>query len=222
MEKEFEKNVASEPKTKKPQHSGRKSIFILSGVFFCVAGAVALLYLWKASDRIYVENCQFVADNITLSSAVGGRLNAIYVADGDTVEAGTPVAEVGNDIVKSKIAGIIINAPESLGTNFAPNQTVVTMIDPADLRLDAQVEEHKGLGDIKIGQKVEFSVDTFSGKNYYGIVDSISPTARTSDVVFNISSQREEQNFDVKIRFDAASYPELKNGMSGKAWIYKD
>ena len=222
MEKEtMEKNNLTEKKLDK-SHSSRKSLSMLSVVFFLVAGAVALVYLWKANERIYVEKCQIEADSIGLSSTTGGRLNAIYVANGDTVSAGTPVAQVGNDIVKSKLAGTILSAPSVIGANFAPDQTVVTMINPSDLRLDAQVEEDKGLSDISVGQKVIFTVDAFGGKQFYGIVDSISPTARTSDVVFNISSQREEQNFDIKIRFDSASYPEFKNGMSGKAWIYRD
>jgi hypothetical protein len=53
-------------------------------------------------------------------------------------------------------------------------------------------------------------------------VDEVSPTSRQSDVVFNISSQRQEQEFNIKIRFDVNKYPELKNGMSAKSWIYKD
>ena len=47
------------------------------------------------------------------------------------------------------------------------------------------------------------------------------PTAESSDVVFTVSDQRQEQNFDVKIKFDTTLYPELKNGMSAKIWVYK-
>ena len=221
MEKELEKNNPSEAMENKT-HSGRRSLFILSAVFFLVAGAVAAIYLWKANERVYVEKCQIEADGIGLSSATGGRLNALFVEEGDEVSENQPVAQVGNDIVKSKVAGVIISAPKNIGANFSPDQAVVTMVDPKELRLDARLEEDKGLSDVKVGQKVLFTADAFSGKKYYGLVDSVSPTAHTSDVVFNISSQRQEQEFDIKIRFDAESYPELKNGMSGKAWIYKN
>ncbi len=213
-------NIAEKVIAQKP--SSRRSLIILSTAFFVVAGAVALIYLWQASHWVYVEKCQFTADAIGLSSTTGGRLTAIYVANGDTVKENQPVAQVGNDIVKSKLAGIILSAPNVIGANFSPNQTVATMIDPKNLRLNAQIEEDKGLSDVKVGQRVKFTVDAFPGQKYYGVVDSVSSSARSSDVVFNISSQREEQNFDVKIRFDVSAYPELKNGMSGKAWIYKD
>ncbi len=45
-------------------------------------------------------------------------------------------------------------------------------------------------------------------------MDEVSPEAQAGDVVFQISDQREEQIFDVKVRFDPTAYPELKDGMS--------
>jgi hypothetical protein len=84
-----------------------------------------------------------------------------------------------------------------------------------------QVQEDKGLSQIKVGQSAIFTVDAFGSKQYSGIVDEISPTYNQGDIVFNISGARQEMNFDVKIRFDETQYPELKNGMSAKLWIYK-
>jgi len=52
------------------------------------------------------------------------------------------------------------------------------------------------------------------------VVDEVDPSSNQSDVVFNISDQREEQQFDVKIRFNTQEYPELKNGMSAKLTIF--
>ena len=53
-----------------------------------------------------------------------------------------------------------------------------------------------------------------------GVIDEIAPTANASGIVFNISGQRETQQFDIKARFDATKYPELKNGMSARMWVY--
>jgi multidrug resistance efflux pump len=111
---------------------------------------------------------------------------------------------------------------DDIGKNFAPYEAVATMINSEDLRVVAQVEEDKGLADIRVGQPAYFTVDAFGSKKYSGIVDEISPTARSGDVVFNISSARQQQEFNVKIRFNVSDYPELKNGMSAKAWIYKN
>jgi hypothetical protein len=95
------------------------------------------------------------------------------------------------------------------------------MFDPNELRVIGQIDEDKGLSDVKVGQDVEFTVDAYGSKKYTGIVDEISPVSREGDVVFNISDKREVKQFDVKVRFDISKYPELKNGMSAKMWIKK-
>ena len=71
-----------------------------------------------------------------------------------------------------------------------------------------------------IGDPVTFTVDAFGGKEYIATVDEMSPTSNQSEVVFNISDTREVKQFDIKARFDVNAYPELKNGMSARMWIY--
>jgi multidrug resistance efflux pump len=97
---------------------------------------------------------------------------------------------------------------------------VVQMIDPSDLRVVGHLDENKGLSKIAVGDAAMFTVDAFGSKSYQGIVDEISETSRASDVVFNVSDERPTNEFDVKVRFDPEKYPELKNGMSAKIWVY--
>jgi len=202
--------------------SKRKQLMLLALIAFLVAGAVALFYLYLSQSYIYTENGDIEAPAIQLSSATGGTLENLFVRPGDEVAANEMIAQVGNDTVKTKDAGVIISVNNNIGKNFAPNEAVATMINPADLRLVAQVEEDKGLADVKVGQKVSFTVDAYGGQKFSGIVDEVSPTAKSGDIVFNISNTRQEQKFNVKIRYDVSSYPQLKNGMSAKVWIYKN
>jgi multidrug resistance efflux pump len=202
--------------------SGRNKLMLLALVAFLVAGAVALFYLSLSGSRVYVEKSALVAEATDLSSPSGGNLQNLFVKAGDKVQANGPVAQIGNDVVKTKNEGIIISVKNDIGKNFSPGEAVASMITPEDLRVVARVEENKGLSDIQVGQKAVFTVDAFGSKQYSGIVDEVSPTARSGDIVFNISTAREQQEFNVKIRFSVADYPELKNGMSAKAWIYKD
>jgi len=62
-------------------------------------------------------------------------------------------------------------------------------------------------------------VDAFDSKQFTGTVEEISQTSDQSSVVFSISDKRDEKNFSIKVKYD--NYPELLNGMSAKAWIYK-
>ncbi len=65
-----------------------------------------------------------------------------------------------------------------------------------------------------------FTVDAFGGQTFTGVIDEVAPTSNQSGIVFNISNQRQVQQFDVKARFDTTAYPQLRNGMSARMWIY--
>ena len=202
--------------------SGRKSLLYLAVTGFIVAGVVIGIYLWATRDRVYAENSYLSAPEIALSAQNGGVLEKLFVSPGDKILENEVVAQVGQELVKSKDAGVIISADDNIGKTFSSGEAPVKMIKPEDLRVIAKVEEDKGLSQIQVGNKVTFTVDAFDGKQFSGIVDEVSPTSREGDVVFNISSQRQENEFNVKVRYDINSYPELKNGMSAKVWIYKD
>jgi len=204
------------------QSSTKKNLIILAILGFIMAGIVAGMYVFLSRNQVYVEKSQIVAPIINLSAQNGGKLEKMYVSPGDTVSENQIVAQVGQELIKPKGSGIIISTENDMGKIFLPGETVVSMIKPDDLRVVAQVEEDKGLSEIKVGQRAFFTVDAFGSKKFDGIVDEVSPTSRQSDVVFNISSQRQINEFNVKIRFDVNKYPELKNGMSAKSWIYKD
>jgi len=204
------------------QNSTRNNLLILAIIGFTTAIIVAGIYILLAKNQIYVEDSQIVAPMINLASQNGGKLEKMYVNPGDNVTENQIVAQVGQELVKTKDSGTIITTENDMGKIFQPGETVVTMIKPDDLRVVAQIEEDKGLSEVTVGQRAFFTVDAFGSKKFDGIVDEVSPTSRQSDVVFNISSQRQEQEFNIKIRFDINKYPELKNGMSAKSWIYKD
>ncbi len=222
MEK-FEKNII-ETDYQEPTEVGssKKMLLYLAVIGFAVAGIIIIVYLCMSQSRIYVEKSTISAQTIDLSSKNGGILEKIMVNPGDEVDEDAPVAQVGQEIIKAKEAGIIIKTNDDPGKTFSPGEAVVTMVQPEDLRVVAQTEEDKGLKDIKVGQRAIFTVDAFGSKKFEGVVDEVSPSARQGDVVFNISSQREVSEFNVKIRFDVDKYPQLKNGMSAKAWIFKD
>ena len=206
----------------KKMENNRKKIIAVVAVAVIIFGGIIGLVTWKIiSSTIYVENSVVSAAVTNLSPTVGGVLQEVFVNVGDNVQMSSPIARIGNQLIKANSDGQILSIDTNIGDNFTPGQAVATMINPSDLRVVGQVQEDKGLADIKIGQTAVFTVDAFGSKQYSGIVDQISPTSNAGDIVFNISNARQENNFDVKIRFDVSQYPELKNGMSVKLWINK-
>ena len=214
------KELVKEPILKRiARSSTARWIGVIILVLLAVIGAVILKQL---NSRVYTDQADIEAPTITLGPSAPGILQKLFVNVGDHVAANTPVAEVGTQIIQTQVAGIITSTDNIIGQVVNPTDPVVTMIDPTQLRAVAHLDEDKGLSSVQVGDHATFTVDAFGSKEYQGIVDEISPTAREGDVVFNISDQRQTQEFDVKIRFDTTVYPELSNGMSAKITIYKN
>jgi multidrug resistance efflux pump len=177
-------------------------------------------YLIVTNQSVYIEKSTIEAPEIDLAPTTSGTLLNMYVKAGDSVTANEVVARIGNELVQTKIAGIVTIANATIGQQYNAGQTVVAMIDPNALRVVGQIDENKGLSKIAIGQYAIFTADAYGSEKFTGVIDEISPEAQSSDVVFQISDKRQEQIFDVKVRFDTSVYPELKNGMSAKLWVY--
>ena len=117
--------------------------------------------------------------------------------------------------------GIITFIQDTPGQMTTPQSAIVKMYDPDSLRLVGHIQEDQGLSDLRVGQKVLFTLDAVDGKQYQGTVEKIATAASDSSVVFSISDKRQEKDFDVKASFDLNAYPEIKNGLSAKMWVIK-
>jgi multidrug resistance efflux pump len=197
----------------------RVATITLTALLIIVIGGGA--YWYVVSQRVYIENATVSAPLIPLSSSTGGVLKELYVHEGEIIPAHLQVARVGDDVIYSETDGVVATAPQNIGKLYERGEAVVTMTHLPDLRIVGRVDEDKGLANIRAGQKAIFTVDTFGSKEYSGTVDQVSPVARSSNIVFNISDQREEQQFEIKIKYNVSAYPELKNGMSARLWVYQ-
>ncbi len=202
------------------KRSSARSTALLGFVLLAVIAVVGLFFFAITKNQIVTDKADIEAPSITIASEQGGVIQKIFVKEGDLVSSNASVAQVSDQILKTKDVGLVISAQNNVGKTVGVGESIVTVINPAQLRVVAHIDENSGLSDIHIGQSAVFTVDAFGSKKYSGIVEEVSSTSRQSGVVFNISDQREVRQFDVKIRFDVKQYPELKNGMSAKVTIY--
>jgi multidrug resistance efflux pump len=210
------------PKQKEAKKTDRRVLILAAFLIVIVGGAIAALaYIAAGSKTVYIDKAQIHAPSIFLSPTAQGTLREVDVRPGDIVAPNAVVAQVGNELIKTTSGGLVISVNDNVGKLVSAGDTVVEMIDPTALRVVGEVQEDKGLVAIQPGERAIFTVDAFGGTQYDGVVDEVSPTAQSGDVVFSVSDKRQEQNFDIKIRFDIIAHPELKNGMSAKIWVYK-
>ncbi len=199
----------------------RHALGLALGILIVVGGGTAALaFVAVSSKTVSIDQSRVEAPVVDLSPTQSGTLRALNVSAGQLVPPNTVVAQVGVELIKSTEGGLVLSTTGGVGDTVGAGQPVVEMIDPNALRIVGQVDENKGLSKIKIGDPVTFTVDAFGSATFVGTVDEVSPTSNQSGVVFNISSQRAVQQFDVKARFDTTLYPQFKNGMSARMTVY--
>lgn len=203
---------------------GKRRITALEGlgVLVLIAAIGTGIYWYIASKTVYIDQSVIQAPVINLSPTNSGPLQAVFVKVGDAVTANQPIARVGDEIVESQTSGEIVSVDQNIGEseNALSGQSVVaTMVDPTQLRVVGHLDENKGLADVQVGDVARFTVDTFGSKEYYGVVDEVGQTSQVS-ATSNIFNQRPVNEFNVYVRFDPMRYPELKDGMSARIWIY--
>ena len=212
--------TTGEPVPKK--NDRRSATFKIIGVIIIVAVIGGGIYWYVSSKTVYIDQSVIQAPVINLSPTTSGPLQAVFVNVGDTVTANQPIARVGDEIVESKTSGEIVSVDKNIGEfeNVLSGQAVVaTMVDPTQLRVVGHLDENKGLSSVAVGDVAKFTVDTFGSKIYYGVVDEVGQTSQVS-VTSNIFNQRPVNEFNVYVRFDPTQYPELKDGMSARIWVY--
>lgn len=220
MENNNQKKVSPADITPKKSIFKKKWVHSLSS-FVAIFGLLAVFLFWQTEkNTVFIENSVLDAPIVNLAPSSPGVLNALYVKEGDKVETNSQVALVGSQIISTKNSGIVSFAPMVLGAYFSSGQTVVSIVNDQEMKVVGEIEETKGLKNVAIGQRATFSVDAFPGKTYEGIVEEISPTSNDTGVVFSISDKRPIKKFDVKVGFNVANYPELKNGMSAKITVH--
>jgi multidrug resistance efflux pump len=201
----------------------RHNPLMMGGIIvLLIAAAIGGFLYWQDLQRkIYIEKSEISGPIISLSSGTMGILDELYVKEGDHVVRGQHLAKVSGDIILAKTSGVIIWVQNTPGQIVSPQTVVLKMIDPSTMRIVGHLEEDKGLSEVRPGQKVVFTVDAFGNKTYTGTVERIGVTSRDTSIVFSISDKRAQKEFDVTVTYDINAYPELRNGMSAKMWIYK-
>lgn len=193
---------------------------IIATVIFLVL-VFGILYLANSNGKVYIEKSEIKAPVITLSPSIPGVLDKVLVKEGDFIPSDTIVAIVGGAPIKSQISGLVIFVQNTPGQLVSSQTPIVQMIDTQQLKVVGHIPEDKGLIDIHPGQDVIFTVDAFGSREFKGVVESVASAPDTADIVFSISDNREEKQFDINVKYDISSYPELKQGMSAKMWVYK-
>jgi len=174
----------------------RKLIIIIIAATVVVSiGAVLGIRFWlQESHYVTTDNAMLNAPVIAVSSLASGQVISVKVDLGDRVNLQQTLVEVGtphysdpsarqgfNSVpdngtpVQSPIAGYVAAVWTYPGAVVAQGSPIVTLFDPANIWVTANVDENK-IDQIHPGQEVEVTVDCLGGAVIKGKVLGISPS----------------------------------------------
>lgn len=124
------------------------------------------------------------------------------------------VSQLNDTVIRSPINGQVIGKPTPAGQAVAPGvstpMVLLTVADMSLMQIETQVDE-SDIGQIKVGQKVTFTVDAYPTKTFSGVVSNISQKANVvSNVVY----------YKVLVDVDPTGENLLKPTMTARVSIY--
>lgn len=157
---------------------------------------------------------QKAAETLSLTRE-GPRREEIKAAENRVQQAmaGLRVSEerLKDTIIYAPVSGIILRKIRETGETVAPGSPVYVMGDIERPWIKVYVKEDR-LGLVRLGQKAKVTTDSYTGKEYEGIVTYISSEAEFTPKNIQTKEERVKLVFGVKVSVNNSSY-ELKPGM---------
>jgi len=190
----------------------RRPVFLTRRVLLPVLAVVLVVvavfgFNAYREGQLYVstDNAQLTGQPVQVGSMNAGRLESIAPSIGASVRKGDVIAQVAlpsqmgmgqngqpkfgflgvGDTrvdVQAPVDGIVIAEPVAIGASVAAGQAIVSIVDPTQLWVNANIEE-TNIGRVKVGQPVTVHVDAL-GIDVPGKVDAVTPaTAGTFSIL---------------------------------------
>lgn len=125
---------------------------------------------------------------------------------------------IRDSYVTSPLSGFIVKKFVEPGETVTPMSSLFKVSNLTTVDLVIYVSEVE-LGKIKLGQKAEVTIDTYTDRKYEGKVTYISPEAEFTPKNVQTKDERTKLVFAVKISVDNKNF-DLKSGMPADAKVY--
>jgi multidrug resistance efflux pump len=187
--------------SRRPRIFSRRVLLPLLVVILLVVGFIGF-NAWRDSEMyVSTDNAQLSGQPVQVGAMNAGKVDAIMPNIGDAVHKGDVIASVAlpsqvgmgqngqpkmgflgagdtHVDVQAPVDGIVIAEPVAVGATVSAGQPIVSIVDPSDLWVNANVEE-TNIARVKVGQPVTVHIDALSA-DIPGKVVAVTPaTAAT-------------------------------------------
>lgn len=169
----------------------KRKVLMLSvvGVMLVVLCSIVIFYWYESNYYVTTEDAKVAGDIVKVSPQMTGKLLELEVEEGQSLEKDQIIGrqEMGTlsdtnleqSVIRSPISGFVLKKQVTPGELVSTGQTLIMMVDPMKLYINANIEE-TDLAKLKIGQKVEITVDEFSNQKMYGEIQSIGKASNSA------------------------------------------
>jgi RND family efflux transporter MFP subunit len=128
----------------------------------------------QANSKALLEK-SFISQN-----AYDSAKSAVDVADANvkSAEAASAIAEkaLADANVRAPFHGIVAKRFVNVGDKVSPDMPILQLVDLSRMELEAQLPLNE-IPFVAVGQRIAFSVDGFSGREFAGKIERINPAA---------------------------------------------
>ncbi|PZM15390.1 HlyD family secretion protein [Rhizobium tubonense] len=128
--------------------------------------------------------------------------------------------ELGYTLVRAPFDGVVARRNVQLGTFVGAGTSMISIVPLPNIYVLANYKENQ-LANVRVGEPVDISVDTFPGQNFRGTVSRIAPASGSTFAVLppdNASGNftKVAQRLSVRVELDPkqAAFDRLRPGMS--------
>lgn len=129
----------------------------------------------------------------------GSRIETIQGAEARVEQALAELEEVAvlneETVVRSPVNGVVAQKLVDAGELTSPGQRLFTLTNTDDTWLNARIEETR-IGDLHVGQKVQFGIDGYPGREFEGTIYEINPATCS---IFSLISTENVAGYFTKI-----------------------
>lgn len=209
-------------------------LFLILILIFLGGGGLGYYYWYQASHYVETEDARIAGDIYRVMPRIAGKMTSLQIREGDTVVANQILGQLDTSnlstgmldhaVLRAPIAGTVIKTMAKEGEVVAPGQPVAMIVNKEKLYISANIEE-TDLDRVHVGQKVEYTVDAFSGYTFTGEVTEIGEaTASTFSLLPDLNTggdfTKVTQRIPIKISIDDQQGLSLSPGMSAVIKIH--
>mgnify|MGYP001954943161 CR=1 FL=1 len=185
-------------------------------------------YWYQNTNYIKTEDARIAGDIYRVMPRTSGKIIDLDIKEGDIVSANQIIGQLDtanmssgtfeNTALRSPINGTVIKVLAKEGEVVSPSQPVAMIVDMNQLYISANIEETE-LNRVRVGQTVDFTVDSFPGHVLTGkVIEITEASASTFSLLPAINTSgnftKVTQRIPIKISIDDQQGLQLFPGMS--------